>query len=76
MSTVRATLPIGGLSCRGGGALTVERALAQVPGVLVSSVNPATEMAYVQYDPAVCSPHDLLAAVEEVGFRALGLAER
>ncbi|NUQ10743.1 MAG: hypothetical protein HUU26_00225 [Gemmatimonadaceae bacterium] len=34
---------------------TVERALRETPGVLRAYVNPATEMAYVEYDAAVCS---------------------
>ena len=32
---------------------TIERALRRVPGVLDAYVNPVTELAYVDYDPAV-----------------------
>lgn len=70
MSTVRLTIPIYGLSCGGGGALTVERALARLPGVARAYVNPALEMAYVEYDPTRVSWEQLAAAVESVGFRA------
>lgn len=66
----RVTLPIYGLACGGGGALTVERALARVPGVERTYVNPLTEMAYVEYDPAVAQPAQLVAAVKGVGLRA------
>lgn len=68
--TRRITLAIYGLSCGGGGALTVERSLAKVPGVVQAYGNPATEMAYVEYDPAVTGPDQLISAVERVGFRA------
>lgn len=68
--TQRLTLSIYGLTCGGGGALTAERALTRRPGVLRAYVNPATEMAYVVYDPAKVSPRDLIIAVESVGLRA------
>lgn len=64
------TMPIFGLTCGGGGALTVERALEQVPGVTRVYVNPATEMAYVEYDPARGGPEDLIAAARRAGFEA------
>ncbi len=70
MSTMRLTMAIYGLACGGGGALTVERALAKLPGVSRVYVNPATEMAYVEYDPERLSWEQLVAAVESAGFRA------
>lgn len=70
MKTRRVTVFIYELGCGGGGALTVERALAKVPGVVQVYVNPATETAYVEYDPAVAGVDGLIAAVESVGFRA------
>jgi len=66
----RVTLAIYELGSGGGGALTAERALTKVPGVQRSYVNPLTEMAYVEYDPAVTQPSQLVAAVEGVGLRA------
>lgn len=70
MKTQRITLPIYDLSCGGGGALTVERALARTTGVVHAYVNPATEMAYVEYEPTQIDPEHLAAEVEHAGFRA------
>lgn len=67
-TTDRITMPIEGLSCGGGGALTVERAIARVPGVIRVYVNPLTEMAYVEFDNTLCSRDELLAAIMLVGF--------
>jgi copper chaperone CopZ len=67
-ATARITIPVFGLTCGGGGALTAERALARVPGVVRAYVNPATEMAYVQFDPAVCGEEKLLEALRDHGF--------
>ncbi len=66
----RVTLPIDGLSCGGGGALSVERAIARIPGVARVYVNPLTEMAYVEFDGTVCSPDAVVAAVMRAGFRS------
>ena len=70
MKTRRVTVLIHDLGCGGGGALTVERALAKVPGVARVYVNPAMEMAYVEFDPAVAGVDGLVAAIEDAGFRA------
>ncbi len=70
MKTQRITLPIDDLSCGGGGALIVELALAQTPGVMYVYINPATEMAYIEYDPALSDPNRLVKVVEHAGFRA------
>jgi Cu+-exporting ATPase len=70
MKNQRLTLPIEDLSCGGGGSLIVERALARTTGVLYVYVNPATEMAYVEYDPAQVDADRLAKVVERAGFRA------
>ncbi len=70
MSTTRLKMAIHDLSCGGGGAVTVERALAQVPGVVEVSVNPMTETAYIDGDGDLVNPDDLIAAVTRAGFRA------
>ncbi len=63
------TLPIEGMTCASC-VRRVERALAKVPGVEEVSVNLATETARVRLDPAVTSPDQLVAAVEQAGYRA------
>ena len=68
MKTTRITLPIDNLRC--GGALTIERALIRTPGVVHVYVNPAIEMAYVEYDPSLTDSDHLVAAIERTGFRA------
>ncbi len=75
-NTQRITLPIYDLCCGGGGALTVERALSQVPGVLRVYANPATETAYIDYDPTVTDLPQLIAAIESAGYRAGAPSER
>lgn len=67
--TERVTLVINGLDRGGGGSLTAERALARVTGVVWAYVNPATEMAYVEYDPVMVLLAHLIAAVERTGLR-------
>ena len=66
---VRVTLPIFGLGC-GTEAPIVERALVKVPGVVHAYVNPATEMAYVDYHSCACNAEGLQDAVASVGLRA------
>ena len=63
-------IPIYGLGCGGAGASTIERDLAATDGVLRAYVNPATEIAYVDYDPAETDPMSLARAVEKAGYRA------
>ena len=70
MTVARVTLEIFGLGCGGGGALAIERALVRIQGVARAYVNPATETAYVEYDPETVRPNELVAAVEHAGFRA------
>ena len=62
-------IPVYELGCGGGGAATVERELARASGVLRVYVNPATETAYVDYDPAQTDPVRLARVVEEAGYR-------
>ncbi len=70
MKTGRLVVSILGLSCGGGGALEVERALLRLTGVVRVYVNPLTEMAYVEYDPATFEPEAIERAVESEGLRA------
>lgn len=66
--SIRVTLPVYGLGCGGGGALAAERALSKAPGVKRAYVNPLTEMAYIEYDPALTGPEQLAAVVVGAGF--------
>jgi copper chaperone CopZ len=66
----RLTLAIYDLGCGGGGVLPIARALMHVPGVIHVHVNPATEMAYIEYHPSVTHPDQLLAAITAAGFHA------
>jgi Cu+-exporting ATPase len=54
----------------------VERALARVPGVTRVYVNPATEKAYIEAEPALTDRQRLIAAVKTVGLRAGEVVER
>jgi hypothetical protein len=56
MNRQRMTLDISGWGRGGGGSLIIERALAREAGVLCAPVNPATEMAYVEYDAKRTQP--------------------
>jgi Cu+-exporting ATPase len=58
------------LGCGGAGATTIERELAATDGVLRAYVNPATETAYVDYDPAETDPWSLSRAIENAGYHA------
>jgi hypothetical protein len=66
----RVTIPIYGFVCTGAEAALAQRALSRVPGVFHSYVSPATEMAYVIYDPARACAEDLADAVHRAGLRA------
>ena len=59
-----------GKGSRPNGATTIERELAATDGVLRVYVNPATETAYVEYDPAKADPSLLPEAIERAGYRA------
>lgn len=64
----RLTIAIDDLACAGGDAQAAERTIAHVAGVLEVYVNPATENAYVDYDPAQVTPETLREKVREFGF--------
>ena len=53
----------------------MERVLAATDGVLRVYVNPATETAYVDYDPAETDAHELARAIGRAGYQASRPAE-
>ena len=62
-------IPVYGLGCGGAGATTVERQLAATDGVLRVYVNPATETAYIDYDPAELDAWALARVIERAGYQ-------
>jgi len=62
-------IPVYDLGCGGAGATTIERELVATDGVSRAYVNPATETAYVEYDPSEVDPETLARAVERAGYR-------
>jgi copper chaperone CopZ len=70
MAVERVTMTLYDLGCWGSGSLNVERALANLRGIQNVYVNSATETAYVDYDPDIASPRDMVRMIEGLGFRA------
>ena len=63
-------IPVYGLGCGAAGTTTIERELAAADGVLSAYVNPATETAYIDYDPAETDAWVLTRVIERTGYRA------
>jgi Cu+-exporting ATPase len=61
-------LAVTGMTCASCSA-RIEKRLNRLDGV-AATVNFATETASVDFDPAVRTPHDLIAAVESIGYGA------
>jgi Cu+-exporting ATPase len=61
-------LLVGGMTCAACAA-RIEKRLNALDGVL-ASVNYATAIANVSYDPVSCTPEDLIARVEKTGYTA------
>jgi len=66
-NSARVVLPIL-MACAGGDASTVERLIGKLPGVLHAYVNPATENAYVDYDPERVTSAAIAAKVLDLGY--------
>jgi Cu+-exporting ATPase len=66
----RYRIPVYGLGCGGAGATTIERELAATDGVLRAYVNPATETASIDYDPAELDPWAFARVIERAGYQA------
>ena len=65
--TIKQTFPVLDMSCAAC-ATRVDKTLNQQEGVSQASVNYASAMATVEYDPLVCSPESLKAAIQEAGY--------
>ncbi len=64
---IEISFPIAGMTCASC-VNRIERFLDKTPGVESSSVNLATEIATVRYQPAVAAPADLVSAIEAAGY--------
>lgn len=64
------TLNVYGMTCASCVA-TIEKGLAETPGVLSCSVALATEKAKITFDPATTGVRDLVDRIEEMGFDAI-----
>jgi len=51
-------------------ALSIQTKLGRQPGVHRARVSYDTKMATVEYDATATSPHELIAAIDETGFKA------
>ena len=69
MTSQRVSIPVYGLACGGGGALTVENSLRRIPGTIEVYVNPATQDAYVEFDADRVTVEDLCKGIRRCGFR-------
>jgi Cu+-exporting ATPase len=65
----QAVLALEGMTCASC-AMRIEKGLKKVPGVLDASVNLATELANVTYDPAQTGIEQMVQKVEAVGYKA------
>ena len=66
----RCDLPIEGMTCASC-ANRIENRLAKQTGVSSASVNFATKVATVKYDPAATRPETLAKAVDDIGYKAI-----
>ena len=67
---IKNTYPVLGMSCASCAA-RVDKTLNGLPGVYQATVNYATAVAQVEYNPEVCSDATLQAAVQDAGYDLL-----
>lgn len=67
MVTKRTEILLTGVYCEGP---VLGRILCDCPGVVEAYVNPATDTAYIDYDPERVGPERLLQVVKGLGYRA------
>lgn len=68
METREMSFAVYGMGCGGAGAGVLERTLSQLKGVERVYVNPLTERAYLEYDPARISPESIRQAAARSGY--------
>jgi Cu+-exporting ATPase len=69
-TTAKAELPIRGMTCANC-ALTIERALRKLDGVVEANVNLANERATVEYIPTAVTLADIKRAIVDVGYEVV-----
>ncbi|HUB70824.1 MAG TPA: heavy metal translocating P-type ATPase [Acidimicrobiales bacterium] len=69
----RVDLVVSGMTCASCSA-RVEKTLNKLTGA-VATVNLATERASISYDPALLSPHEMIKAVNALGYQAVLAAQ-
>lgn len=73
-TTAKVELPVRGMTCANC-ALTIERALRKLDGVVEANVNLASERATVEYIPTAVSLPDIKRAIVDVGYEVVEAAE-
>ena len=69
MSTTTSTFAVDGMTCNGC-VKSVTNAIRQSPGVADVDVSLGDKRATVTYDPAACTPAQIVAAIVDAGFDA------
>jgi len=72
--TQKVALPVHGMTCASC-VLRVENAIKKVPGIVNATVNLATELATVEFDPQTVGVQDFAEAVDAAGY-VLATAEK
>jgi copper chaperone len=67
--TRRQTFVVEGMHCASCGLL-IDEALEDLDGVRSSATSVRTGRATVEFDPAQCTPADVVAAIAEAGYTA------
>ena len=67
---IKCSYPVQGMSCAACAA-RIDKILNNCPGVLKADVNFASETAYIEYDPDLCSSSSLKIAVQNAGYDLL-----
>ena len=71
VATQKTALAVGGMTCAAC-VSHIERALADVPGVVSAAVNLATERAAVEHIPGIAAIADMRRAIEDAGYSLIG----